>query len=48
MIKVKDLLSKRIKSLENNYILQSDLIIDENLYLAENKNLIIQPGVKNF
>ena len=49
VFKVKDLLSKKeIKSLENNYILQSDLIIDENLYLAENKNLIIQPGVKIF
>ncbi len=47
--KVKDLLSKKeIKSLENNHILQSDLIIDENLYLAENKNLIVQPGVKIF
>ena len=47
--KIKDLLSKKeIKSLENNHILQSDLIIDENLYLAENKNLIVQPGVKIF
>ena len=47
--KEKDLLSKKeIRSLEDNYILQSDIIIDENLYLAKNKNLIIQPGVKIF
>ena len=45
----KDLLSKQeIKSLENNYILLSDLTINENLYLAANKNLFIQQGVKIF
>ena len=44
-----DLLSKEeIKSLENNYILQTDLTVDKNLFLAKNKNLIIQPGVKIF
>ena len=45
----KDLLSKQeIKSLENNYILISNLTVDENLYLAANKNLHIQQGVKIF
>ena len=44
-----DLLSKEeIQSLENNYILQTDLTIDKNLFLAKNNNLIIQPGVKIF
>ncbi len=45
----KDLLSnEEIKSLENNYILLSDLTIDQDLYLAANKNLHIQKGVKIF
>ncbi len=45
----KNLLNKKeIKSLENKYILQSDIVIDENLFLAENKNLYIQKGVKIF
>ena len=39
---------KEIKSLENKFILQQNLEINENLYLAKNKNLIIQPGVKIF
>ena len=44
-----DLLSKEgIKSLENNYILQTDLTVDKNLFLEKNKNLTIQPGVKIF
>ena len=37
---------KEIKSLENNYILNDDIIIDENLYLESNKILNIQKGVK--
>ena len=45
----KNLLSKKeIQSLENNYILQRDLTIDENLYLSADKSLIIQKGVKIF
>ena len=44
-----DLLSKKeIQSLENNYILQTDLTIDKNFFLAKHNNLIIQPGVKIF
>ncbi|MDC0233626.1 hypothetical protein OAJ76_01360 [Candidatus Pelagibacter sp.] len=37
---------KEIKSLENNYILNDDIIIDENLYLESNKILNIQKGVE--
>ena len=44
-----NLLSKKeIKSLDNNYVLQNDLIIDENLYLAAGNNLSVQKGVKIF
>ena len=44
-----DLLSnKEIRSLENNYILETDLIIDKNFYLDAKKNLNIQKGVKIF
>ena len=39
---------KEIQSLENNYILQTDLTIDKNFFLAKHNNLIIQPGVKIF
>ena len=42
------LIKKEIKSLENNYILQSDLTIDKTFFLSKNNNLIIQPGVKIF
>jgi len=46
-IKRESLLSKNeIENLENNYILQKDLVIDRNLYFAENKILNIEPGVK--
>jgi len=45
----KNLLNRpEIKSLENNYVLSKDLIIDENLYLAPNKHLVIQRGIKIF
>ena len=37
-----------IKSLENNYVLESDLTIDKNLYLAKNKKLHIKKGVNIF
>ena len=37
---------KEVKSLENYYILNDDIIIDENLYLEPNKILNIQQGVK--
>ena len=48
-IKKNNLLSKKeIKSLENNYILQSDLTVDKTFFLSKNNNLIIQPGVKIF
>ena len=48
-IETKDLLSKQeIETFNDNYILKTDLIIDENLYLAENKNLDIKEGVKIF
>ena len=42
----RDLLNKKeIKSLENIYLLDSDLIINEDLYLASNKKLHIKKGV---
>ena len=39
---------KEIKSLKNNYILEKNLIIDENLYLATGNNLEVQKGVEIF
>jgi hypothetical protein len=37
---------KEIKSFENNFILNNDIIIDRNLYLESDKILNIQKGVK--
>ena len=39
---------KEIKSLENNFILNNDIIIDKHLYFGSDKILIIQKGVKIF
>jgi len=45
----KSLLSKNeIQSLDNSYILQNDLTINENLFLEKNKTLYVQKGVKIF
>ncbi len=45
----RNLLSKQeIKSLKNNYILEKNLIIDEDLYLATGNNLEVLEGVEIF
>ena len=45
----RNLLSKQeIKSLKNNYILEKNLIIDEDLYLATGNNLEVLKGVEIF